>query len=147
MVACQKSVELVEATRHRMKLLAASEMPFAEECRPVAVGLQTIRNRGFTQRQSNIHVGGGSFQRVELVTEPLLVTTRQQTGPSRAAVGAADIGIGEVDSARGQRIDVRRGNVLTPVDTDIRVTHIVGDDDNNIRKSTLLLGRSATKAQ
>src|SRR5215207_3922088 len=115
----QKSEELVEPARHGVKLIGASEMPFTEQRRPVAGSPQTIRHRDFTERQTYLVMGRGRFG-VELMAEPLRVTTRQQSCSGGTTIWTTDVSVGEPDSAFGQRVDVRRGDVLAAVDADVR---------------------------
>ena len=121
-------------------------MPFAKQRRPVTSSLQTIGHCGFTERQAEITMGWRQIK-VELMAEPLRIATRHQSCPGGTTVRAADIGVGEADSTFGQCVDVWRGDVLASVDANIRVAHVVGDDDNNVRRPTLRLRHGATKAQ
>jgi hypothetical protein len=52
-----------------------------------------------------------------------------------------------VDSNFGQRIDVWRRDVLASVDANVAVSHVVGDDDKDVRGPTLRVGHRATKAE
>ena len=118
MLAAEEPKELVEAARHRMKLLTSAEMPLAEEGSPVASRPQSIRKSRFTQRQPELQGFG-----VEFMSEPLLVAPGQQPGARRTAIRTGDIRIGKADSASRQRVDVRCRNVLAAVHADIGVTH------------------------
>jgi hypothetical protein len=42
------------------------------------------------------------------------------------------VAVGETDAAGGQRVEVRRGNVLTAVKTDIGVAHVIADDHQDV---------------
>ena len=73
MLAAQKPVELVEAARHGVELLASTQVPLAEQGRAITRRLQPIGQRRFGQRQAELPI----CPEIELVSEPLLVTTGQ----------------------------------------------------------------------
>src|SRR5688500_6026838 len=126
----QKSEELVKPALQGVKFIAP-EMPFTNQRRPVTGSPQKIRHRSFPEGQTYFAMGRCRFG-VELMAEPLRVTTRQQPCPGGTAIRAADVGVGEANSASGQRVDVRCGDVLAAVDADVRVAHVVADNDNNV---------------
>ena len=41
--------------------------------------------------------------------------------------------IGTHDTVRRQRVDIGRGDIRTAVESDIAITEVIGEDDNNIR--------------
>ena len=66
------------------------------------------------------------------MAEPLLVAAGHQAGPGGAAIRPADVAAGAADAVLGQRIEVRRGNVLAAVDADVGIAHVVADDDQDV---------------
>jgi hypothetical protein len=128
MLAAEEPEELVEASRHGMKLLACAKMPLAEDSSPVAGRPQPIRKSRFTQWQAELAPRAD----VEFMPEPLWVAPGQQSGARRAAIRTGDIRIGEADSSLCQRVDARRRNVLAAVNADIGVTHVVCHEQHNV---------------
>src|ERR1700752_1275015 len=121
-------------------------MPFAKQRRGITGSLQTICHCGFTERQAEM-TGGRRSIKIELMAEPLGITTRYQSCFSGTAVRATDISVGKADSTFGQSINVWGRDVLASVDTNIAISHVVGDDDKDVRGPTLRLGGAATKAK
>ena len=63
------------------------------------------------------------------MAEALLVAAGQQAGPGRAAIRAGDVAARAADAVLGERVDVRRGDVLAAVHADVGVAEVVGQED------------------
>src|SRR5688572_19784253 len=111
-------------------------MPFSEESRAIACRLQSIGHRSFGEWQSLV-AARGSDTVVVFVAESLWVSPRHETRARWAAVRAGDVAVRESRPPGGQGVDIGRRNVGTTVNTDVRVTHVVGDDDDDVRWSRL----------
>jgi len=74
---------------------------------------------------------------VEFMTEALWVTTRQESRSSRTTVRAADVSVSKSNSTSSKRVNVWCRNVLTSVNADVCIAHIVRDDHNDVRRSAL----------
>ena len=66
------------------------------------------------------------------MAEALLVAAGQQAGARRAAVRARDVALRAADAVLGDRVDVRRRDVLAAVDADVGVAEVVGQDDDDV---------------
>jgi hypothetical protein len=135
MLSGEKSEELVKATRHRMKTLRRSEVPFTEQRRPITGRLEAIRKRGLRERKTS-HVAHWSVG-IEFVPKPLRISAGHQAGPCGAAVWTTHIRVGESDSAGREGVDVGRWNVLASMDADIGISHVIANDDDNVWRPRL----------
>src|SRR5688572_8556394 len=112
MRAAWETEELVEAAAHGMTLGFEAEVPFADEAGLVARGFEPLGENRFAQRQPDVFVRHEHGAGIELVSETLLVATRQERRPRRAAIGAADVTMGKANAVLRQRIKLRCGDVF-----------------------------------
>ena len=84
MGAAQEPEELVEPPALRVKPGRAAQMPLADDSGHIASRLEAIGNRRLRKRQADVL--GVCCPGVELMAEPLLVSARQETGSSGAAI-------------------------------------------------------------
>src|ERR1022692_2305766 len=61
-----------------------------------------------------------------------LITARQHFSQRRAAKWGGHVSTGEADAVLGNRIDMRRGDVLAPLATEVGVTEVIRHDDHDI---------------
>src|SRR5262245_43652411 len=64
--------------------------------------------------------------------EPRLITPRVQASPRRTAIRTRDIRLRAAYAVFCNRIDIRRGNVLAPLDTKIGIAEIIGQNHDDI---------------
>jgi hypothetical protein len=133
----QEPEELVEPPPHRVEPLLHSQMPFPERGGAIACCFQPIGDCRFAEGKSDLSLA--RFE-IELVPKPLLIAARQEASTRRAAVRTADIGIRESDTLAGQPIDVRSGNITGSVHADVRVAHVIGHDQEDVRPPFRLRG-------
>ena len=69
---------------------------------------------------------------VELVAEPRLVAAGHQPGAGRAAIRARDVALREADAVPGDRVDVRRRDVLAALEAILGPADVVGEDDEDV---------------
>ena len=84
---------------------------------------------------------------IEFVSEPLLITAGEESGPGRTAVGTAHVAVGEPHAVGSQRIDLGRGHVGGKTLTaQFTVSQIIGQEDQDVgtpaRKWAGVLGRA-----
>ena len=94
---------------------------------PGMSSFQAIRDRSFSKGKTRL-----AARRVELVPEFLLVTARHQPGARRRTVWRRDVAAGEPHARFCQRVNVRRGNIFTTMNPDIRVAHVVANDEQDV---------------
>ena len=139
--SAKKPQELVEAALHRVVLGIRAKMPLAKQRRAVAGRAQAIRQRPLGQRQAEPFECRPDVD-VELVPETLRVAACQQARAGRTAVRAGDVAVGESDASGGERIDIGRHDVAASVHAKIGVSHVVGDDDEDVCRLTLRVPRT-----
>ena len=69
---------------------------------------------------------------VELVTEPRRIAPGEQARSRRTAIGRGDVSLSKSNSVLGERVDVRRGDVLAPVATALAPAEIVRVEDDEV---------------
>ncbi len=106
--AAEETVELVEPALLRMELGLRPKVPFAHEAGDVTGGLEAVGDCPLGEWQAAVAA------RIELVTEPGLIPTGHQSGPRGRAIRPGDVTTGETHARRGERVEVRRGNILAP---------------------------------
>ena len=114
------------------------QVPLADRGGRVAEGLQPVGDRRFFSGQPG-RVGAA----VELVAEARLIAAGHQAGPRRAAVGRRDVALREAHAVLGDRVDVRRRDVLAPLATQFAPAEIVGVQNDEVR----LVGRLRLRAR
>src|SRR4029450_12001795 len=132
----EETVEFVKSTPHRMKSSRGSQMPFTKQGRSIAGGLQAISDRCFVHRKACLAMDFQSTD-VEFMSESLRIATGHQSGPGGTAIGTGDVRISEPYASRRQGIDIRCGDVFAAVDTDVRISQVVGDDQDDVGRSDL----------
>jgi len=77
------------------------------------------------------------------VAETVLVAAGHQPRAGRAAVRPGDVAVTEAHAVLGERIDVRRRDVLAALEADVGVAQVVGqqDDDVGLLRLALRAGR------
>src|SRR5205807_6073598 len=119
---------VVEPALLRVELVRVSEVPLPDPPGDVPRGLQPVGNGGFGERKPDVRTGA-----VKLVAEPRLIAPGEQSGARRRAVRPGNVPAGEPRAGLRQRVEVRRRDVLAPLYPDVRVAHVVGDDEYDIR--------------
>ena len=72
--------------------------------------------------------------RIVLKTEMSLIAASDKAGARRCADRSGNIAIGAAHTGRRERIKVGRGHDLAPVNADVAVTEIVGENDEDVRR-------------
>ena len=141
--AREESEVLIEPAPRWVKPRRHPLVPLADEPRHISGGLEPVRQGCFRQGQADIDVIG--FTGIELVPEPLLISARQEPGPGRTAIRARDIAVRAAHAVFGQRVDVRSGNVGASLKTHVGVSHVIGQDDEDVRPGSF--GRDARRSE
>jgi len=132
----QKAEKLIVAALKRMKMRQHPKVPLTHRAGNVTCRLQNVRYRNLRQRQANVlSQTSGRRTGVELVAKTLLVAPRRQPGTRRTAHRTRNVSVRETHTPPRDRINIRRRNVLATVAADVGITHIVADDNDNIRPS------------
>jgi hypothetical protein len=123
----------VEPTPVRLILRLVAEVPFAKDTGRVAGALQHLRNRSGIGRQS--------FPFEDRVRDsiPELMPSRHQRGPRRCA-GWTHLEISEAHALAVERIEMRRLENGIPMASEVAVSLVIGEDENDIRASRGLAG-------
>jgi hypothetical protein len=124
MTSTEKTEKLIEPAIHGHESRSRSEVPFAHHERRVAGGLEALR-------QCN----GLCWQRAGEVLDAVavFVSAAYQRRARRRAERAVGVGVGESDAGFRDAVNVRRRDVLATVRADVGVTHIIGENDDNVR--------------
>ena len=131
----QQSVELVEPARvgQILRRLGA-DVPFADDARGVTELLEMLRERGLREVQAlRLFEPFAAPLGVRVEPEPLLVTARHHARAARAAHATADVAVVEPRAVFRQRINVWRADLLVARRTEVRVTEVVGVEDEDVR--------------
>src|SRR5262245_8945055 len=62
-----------------------------------------------------------------------LISAGEQAGPRRAAIWSGNIALREVDAVLGDRVDVRRRDVLAPLKAELAVADVIAQDEQDVR--------------
>jgi hypothetical protein len=131
MPAAEQAVILLEAALHRVKLRMRAEMPLANGARGVASLVQELRHRGLAQRQTG-HGALGQPRGIVLMSKPMLIPAGEDARASGTAERMRHIAARAADALGSELVEMRRGDVLAPLETHIRVAEIVGDDEEDV---------------
>ena len=125
--ASEESEERAESSSLRVTGLVFSEMPFAHVPSLVSRFLEVSRN-GW-----NIRIEAG-FSGGNPVLHPVtvMVATGHEGCARGATDGAGDVAVGESGAAVCQCVEVRRWNVGATLNAAVGVSHIVGDDVDDV---------------
>ena len=110
-----------------MHLGQRPQMPLAHQAGDVAGRFQAIGQGGLGDGQPL-----GAAARIELVAEAVLVAAGQQPRAGRRAVGPGYVSVGEPHAGSGQRVQVRRGDILAAVEAHVRIAHVIADNDQDV---------------
>ena len=110
-----------------MHLGQRPQMPLAHHAGDIAGRFQAIGQGGFGDGQPLV-----AAARIELVAEAVLVAAGQQARAGRRAVGSGYISVGEPHAGGGQRIQVRRGDILAAVEAYVRIAHVIADNEQEL---------------
>ena len=112
--------------------LPVSQVPLAKDCRGIARLPQHLGKRHLACRQSvvTVHLGIGIDHTGN--PRPLLVSSREQTGPGRATDRTTGVKVQKFQATRGQPVQVRRDIGRVSITTCVTVTHIVSHDHDQI---------------
>ncbi len=124
--AAEEAEELVEAALLRVHFRQRAEVPLADQAGGVAGGLEPVGEGRLGQRQALAAAG------IELVAEAGLVAAGQQPGARRRAIRPGHVAVGEPHAGGGQRVEVRRGDVLAAVEAHVGIAHVVADDEQDV---------------
>ena len=127
--ASEEPVELVEASRGGIVLGCQTEVPFPEGAADVTARLEELGENPLVQRQA------GAALPCRIDPGAVLISPGHEPRARRRANVPTDIPLREEHAFTGQSIHVGRGNLLRmmPVETDVRITLIVADDDDDVR--------------
>ena len=128
----KESEEFVEATLRRTKTFGRAQVPLSYQSSSIPGRSEHVGHRLLSQRKTDVLMSRLHSSDIEFVTEPLRITPRHQSGTRRTTIGARHVSIRKANTFACEPIDVRRRDVLTSMHADIPVTHVVGDDDNDI---------------
>ncbi len=136
--AAADPVIVLVAAFERPVVRKEAEVPLADQGRVVALGAQQRRQRGMRWGEPR-HVGG---QRLfEADREPILVASGDQRRAGRRADGRVRISLGEAKPVLRDTVDVRGREVRAAVAGQIRVAHVVGQDEEDVGRLAGCLGR------
>src|SRR5262249_38326780 len=138
--ALEESVELLKSAPQRMVAdILAPQVPFSNRSSSVSHGAHPIRESCLAQRQPLLlRVAARSQKvrrtvRVEFMAKSLLVASRHQSCARGTAVRRRNIRLRETRAVAGQRVDMRSRNIRTPVNAEIAIAQIVGQNDDDVR--------------
>ncbi len=147
----QIAVEIVEAAMGGEVLRLIAEVPLAQRGGGVALFAEQVAEGFFMHVDAVGRLARGRIGvNHPLQAVALLVAAGQQSRPGRSADRAAGIGLGEPHAVAGQRVDVRRGDVLRPIDADVAIAHVVDQDHDDVGLCRIRrggLGRSRQSRQ
>ena len=129
--AAQKAVEFIEAAAVGMKLRVRAQVPFADRGGRIAGAAQGIGD-GFLGERQTVNLARRIPARVEFMTEALLVASGDEPRPRRTAHGIADVAARAMHAARGEPIEVWRGNVAAALKAHVVVAKVVDDDEEDV---------------
>ena len=121
-------------------LWSVAEVPFSEECRFVAAGLQRLGERGFLEWQEGLDFQAPEplFRLVLAAGQPIRDAqagwrfASQDAGAAGGADRCSGVGIGEAHAFLRQSVEVRRLVKGAPVAAEVRPAEVVGDDENDV---------------
>ena len=119
---------LVEAVLERQEFGMVSQVPLAEDGRRVSLLSAEFSQGHFVG--VNAHFGGRSECAGN--ADPSVIAAGHQTGSRRRADGRRDDEVGETHSIAGHLIEMRCRIVLRAERTNVRVAHVVNEDDDDV---------------
>ena len=133
----EHAAEVIEAPAVGVEDPAVAEMPFADEGGSVACGLEVIGERVLVGGQAKT-LGArrgvaGILNHVSLVAETPGIAPGDQAGPRRGADGARDITPCAENPIGRQGIEIGGFEQSASVETEIAVSHVIGDDQHDVR--------------
>ena len=128
MSAAKESEKFIEAPILGMHACVRAEMPFADNASGVSRLLESLRESFFRDRHASAAAAW-----VEFMTEAILVSPSEQTGPRGRTIRARDIAVGETRARCYQSIEMRRGNVFATMEANIGIAHVIANDEQNVR--------------
>ena len=132
---------LIKAALAGLIVSLLTDVPFAEHARRVTCGLELLGNDVAVERQFGdvVHGPQRAFAPIEAIRPadgvdpgPSAVLTAHQRGSSRRAILAMMMAQ-ELHPLHGEPVDVRRLVILAAETSHIRVTEIVGHDEDDVR--------------
>lgn len=123
---------VIEASLMGTQAFFETDMPFADHPRGVPCGLEFLGERWDLARQTKLGVREAFGPRVVLEAEPMLVHTAHQCRARGRADRMGRIAVRESDATIGDRIDVRSRDVFASIDSDVRVTKVVSEKDDDV---------------
>ena len=130
-VAADVADELVKALPDGIEFRTVTHMPLAENPRHIAALFEHLGECHFLQRHSRMAMFGGGHDALD--TASLLVASRQQRRPRRAAHRSVGMVVRKPHAAPGKGVDVRRLDYFAAVTADVPVPQIIGHNQNEIR--------------
>ena len=167
-----ETVVLVKAPAKRAELLVIAQVPFAEGRGCISACGEQLRKHQLARGDALVGECGGPGDRrrgdghhrarvdevaedrvlqavsrvlvvrLKLEPEPLLVTPGEHAGPRRRADGRGAGGVGERHALPADAVDVRRGHPRASVETHVRLTQIVCDNEDDPRRPGARSSRS-----
>jgi hypothetical protein len=133
----------VEAVVRRQELRQVAKVPFAITGGRVTERLDHLGDGHFAIADANLGLRAEHIRQAD----PLRVTARHQGRPRRRTHGGGGVEVGEARPLGRHAVDVGRLIPFGPETADIRVAHIVDEDNDEIRQPLLALaGRGIQSA-
>ena len=79
------------------------------------------------------------------MSEPRLIATGHQAGAGGRAVRAGDVAIGAANAGLGERVEIRRWNILAALETLVGIAHVVADDEDDVGLFGVSSGENGTE--
>ena len=143
MPTAQETEELVKPALERMIFRPVAQMPLSYQGAHVPRLREDFRQHGFAKGQA---LARPEFRVVDM-PEAVLVTAGQQPRARRAAVGMADVAVGESDARVRQGVDVGRHEILQAMKADIGVPEVVRKDHYKVGRTACAFGRIRRRAR
>ena len=131
MPAAQETEELVKPALERMIFRPVAQMPFPHQGAHVPRLREDFRQHGFAERQA---LARPEFRVVDM-SEAVLVAAGQQPRSRRAAVGMANVAVGESDARVRQSVDVGRHEIRQAMKANVGIAQIVREDHHEVGRT------------
>ena len=132
----------VEAAAQRQELDRPAEVPLAHHAGRVALLLHHLRERQLALVEAELEP---RLHR-PLDADAIGITTGQERRARRRADRLRDVEIREAHALAREPVEVRRRETLRPIDADIGVTEVIGQDEDDVRRPFRRGGRAGRLA-
>ena len=117
--------KLIKPVSKRVKSRRSPLMPFADQARCVARGLEGFRDRGFLDRQAETRIFVLGSGRIEFVPKTRGRPTREQPSPRRTAIRCGHVASREANPIRGDGVDVRCRDICVALAAELTISEVV----------------------